>query len=70
MENENYRQTQLLEKNDDEDVKTKGTLSSNKKVFPLEKKTKESVEEDIKIFNIFDPETGKYIRKIVKKTKK
>lgn len=72
MEKENNKNAPLLDK---KGVKTQNLnhdpnqILSNKKVFPLEEKTKDSNVEDIRIFNIFDPESGRYIRKIVKKIK-
>jgi len=70
MENDTNKKTTLIDKIEDKEhnQNNKNTIS-NKKIYPIEKKNKESIE-DIKIFNIFDPESGKYIRKIVRKIKK
>ncbi len=68
MENDKNKNTALLDQNFDivPNENNKHYLS-NKKVFPIEKKCNDSKNDDIRIFNIFDPESGRYIRKVVRK---
>ena len=70
MENGNNKKTPLIDKIFDRGLNENNKQSlSNKKVFPIEKKTNESIEDEVKTFLVFDPESGKYIRKIVRKIK-
>ncbi len=66
----NNKEEILLNKNiDNQDQNLdKKDISSKKKIFPKENNMIE--DEDIRVFNIFDPESGKYVKKYVKKIRK
>lgn len=48
--------------------KEKGYSISSKKVFPIENEKKDEANEDnIMILNIFNPDTGEYVKKAVRR---
>jgi len=71
MENNiNNKQESFLRKEDKfEEENEKNIKYSNNKVFPISNKKSNKSEEDVRIISIYDPETGKYIKKYIKKIK-